>query len=1002
MNFSRPLPKRSPVTAVLGPTNTGKTHLAVERMLAHAGGMIGLPLRLLAREVYDRVRLRAGDHAVALMTGEEKIVPANPRYWICTVEAMPQDLRVPFLAIDEVQLAGDFERGHIFTDRILHMRGLEETMLLGSGTMRPLLEKLLPGTHFVSRPRLSKLTYAGSKKLSRLPRRTAIVAFTAEMVYTVAELIRRQQGGAAVVLGALSPRTRNAQVALFESGEVDYLVATDAIGMGLNMDVDHVAFAATRKFDGFQFRNLTPAELGQVAGRAGRHLNDGTFGVTGEAEGFDAETVDRLENHNFDSLRMAQWRNRDLHYRSLDTLRKSLGYLPNEEGLTRGQPTADIEALEAVCRDPLLVDMVSGDKDVRRAWEVCQIPDYRNISPAEHAHLVGKVLQFLKSRPGHIPEDWFSQQLAHCENLEGNIDTLSQRISHVRTWTFIANRGDWLEAPLYWQGRAREIEDRLSDALHEKITQRFIDRRSSVLMRRLAKRESLMSSVEDDGAISVEGEVIGRIVGLSFVPGEALAGDESKLLKAAAVQVLVTEVAARATTLSLTSDTDLKLSRTGEITWQKNVIGRVLPGDARFKPRAEVVADDILAPALKDEVRTRLQKFVDRTISMHLEALVKLDESEGLEGAVRGIAYRISENFGVLSRDDVAAEVKALSQEDRAKLRGFGVRFGAINLFLPALLKPAPTDLRLLLWWLEGTKAGRLSGDLPALPPNGLTSFVADPAMPEGFYRVAGYRLCGARAVRVDMLERLADMIRDRLFWKPRIPEEQRPAGSMAGGGFGVVPDMMSVVGCSGADFEGILESMGYRGQKKRVPKPVVASKVETVVEAGVEAPVVAVDVPFEVAETVVEAVETSVEVAEPAVEASAEAVVDAAPVAAVAAEEIEVTIWWPKDMGPFKVRPPRPEKRVFKPQGEQVAGEPGTERPRGKRHFDKNRKDGDRKPREDGKPQGDRSKYKGNRNKPRNEPPREAKPSYEKPMDPNSPFAVLSALKAAMVKNDS
>jgi ATP-dependent RNA helicase SUPV3L1/SUV3 len=511
-------------------------------------------------------------------------------------------------------------------------------------------------------------------------------------------------------------------------------------------------------------------------------------------------------------------------------------------------------------------------------------------------------------------------------------------------------------------------------------------------MRRLAKRESLMSSVEDDGAISVEGEVIGRISGLSFVPGEALAGDESKLLKAAAVQVLVTEVAARATTLSLTSDTDLKLSRTGEITWQKNVIGRVLAGDARFKPRAEVVADDILAPALKDEVRARLQKFVDRTLSMHLEALLKLDESEGLEGAVRGIAFRISENFGVLSRDDVAAEVKALSQEDRAKLRGFGVRFGAINLFLPALLKPAPTDLRLLLWWLEGVKAGRLSGDIPALPPNGLTSFVADPSMPEGFYRVAGYRLSGARAVRVDMLERLADMIRDRLFWKPRIPEEQRPAGSISGGGFGVVPDMMSVVGCSGTDFEGILESMGYRGQKKRVPKPVHAAKVEAaevlVAEAGVDA-----------IETVVDATPVEVTVAEPIAEPVVETVsTETAPVEAVVAEDIEVTIWWPKDMGPFKVRPPRAEKRVFKPQaGEQAVGEPGAERPKGKRHFNK-----DRKPRDEGKPQGDRSKYKGDRNKPRNDTPREAKPRYEKPMDPNSPFAVLSALKAAMVKSDS
>ncbi len=980
MNFSRPFSKRLPVTAVLGPTNTGKTHLAVERMLAHAGGMIGLPLRLLAREIYDRVRLRAGDHAVALVTGEEKIIPANPRYWVATVEAMPPDLRVPFLAIDEVQLAGDFERGHIFTDRLLHMRGLEETMLLGSGTMRPLLEKLLPGTTFVSRPRLSKLVYAGPKKLSRLPRRSAIVAFSAEMVYTVAELIRRQRGGAAVVLGALSPRTRNAQVALFESGDVDYLVATDAIGMGLNMDVDHVAFASTRKFDGFQYRSLTPAELGQVAGRAGRHLNDGSFGVTGEAEGFDNETIDRLENHNFDSLRVAQWRNRDLDFRTLDTLRKSLGHLPQEDGLTRAQATADIGALESVCRDPVLSETVHGDADVRRAWEVCQIPDYRNISPAEHAHLVGRVLQFLQGRSGHIPEDWFSQQLSHCENMEGGIDTLSQRISHVRTWTFIANRADWLEAPLYWQGRARDIEDRLSDALHDKITQRFIDRRTSVLMRRLAKRESLMSSVEEDGAISVEGEIIGRIAGLSFVPGEALAGDESKLLKAAAVQALVTEVAARATTLSLTSDTDLKLTRTGEITWQKNVIGRVHAGDARFKPRAEVVADDILAPALRDEVRQRLQKFVERTINMHLEALVKLEEAEGLEGAVRGIAYRVAESFGVLPRDDVAAEVKALSQDDRAKLRGFGLRFGAINLFTPALLKPAPTDYRLLLWWLENLKQGKVTGELPALPPNGLTSFVADPAMPDGFYRVAGYRLSGTRAVRVDMLERLADLIRDRLFWKPRIPEEQRPAGSMEGGGFTVVPDMMSVVGCSGTDFEGILESMSYRGQKRRVPKPAVAPKPEAAVEA----------VPVS-ANVTAEAVVADAPVAEPAEQtAVVETLPEPLPVAVetAAPEDMEITVWWPKDMGPFKTRPPRPEKHhhkreARKPEGEQRQDK-SHDRPhgKGKKHHEGRKGEGKRQ-------RDDKPKF-------------EPRPKREKPMDPNSPFAVLGALKAAMAKTDS
>ncbi len=959
-------PPASPVTAVLGPTNTGKTHLAVERMLAHAGGMIGLPLRLLAREIYDRVRLKAGDHAVALITGEEKIIPAQPRYWVCTVEAMPPDLRVPFLAIDEVQLAGDLERGHIFTDRILNRRGLEETMLLGSGTMRPILEKLIPGTTFISRPRFSKLTYAGPRKLSRLPRRSAIVAFTAEMVYTVAEMIRRQRGGAAVVMGALSPRTRNAQVALYQSGEVDYLVATDAIGMGLNMDVDHVAFASTRKFDGFQYRQLNPSELGQIAGRAGRYMNDGTFGVTAEADAFEPEIIDRLENHNFESLRVLQWRNRELDYRSLDGLRKSLGYLPNRDGLTRAQPNPDIEALEAVCRDPNTNDLPRSAFEVERAWEVCQIPDYRNISPAEHVHLVSRVLGFLHTRKGVIDEDWFSKQLAFCENLEGNIDSLSQRISHVRTWTFIANRADWLEAPIYWQARAREIEDRLSDVLHEKLTQRFIDRRTSVLMRRLAKKEGLMSSVEEDGAISVEGEVIGRIMGLSFIAGEALDGGETKLLKQAAVQALTTEVTARAISLATTADTELRLSRQGDIVWQAQPIGKLHAGDARFKPRVEVIADDLLAPALREDVRQRLQKFVDRTISAAIEPLLKLEEAEGLENTTRGLAYRLAENFGVLPREDVTAEVKALTQEDRAKLRGFGVRFGAHTVFLPALLKPAPTEIRMLLWWLEQLKATTVSGLVPTLPPNGLTSMTADTAMPQGFYRMGGYRMSGKRAVRVDMLERLADMIRDRLFWKPRIPEEVRPVGSFEGGGFSVIPDMMSVVGCSGEDFQDILTSLGYRSQIRQVAKPVqVAQPKPEAVESNPQ--------PVESTPDVLAADDSNPEVVALAVEETIALEVPAP-------EMLDVTVWWPKDMGPFKIRPPRPDKPKF-------------EKPKfAKPDFAKQDNDNAKR---DGKP------FKKRFEKPERQAPPERPKRPEKPMDPNSPFAALAALKASMGKGN-
>ena len=828
------MPPAMNVTAVLGPTNTGKTHLAVERMLAHGGGMIGLPLRLLAREIYDRVRQRAGDANVALITGEEKIIPASPRYWVSTVEAMPDDVTVPFLAIDEVQLCADFERGHIFTDRVLNRRGREETMLLGAATMRPILEKLLPGTSFVSRPRFSRLTYSGQKKITRLPGRSAIVAFSAEMVYSVAELIRRQRGGAAVVLGALSPRTRNAQVALYQSGDVDYIVATDAIGMGLNMDVDHVAFASTRKFDGFQYRQLTPGELGQVAGRAGRYMNDGTFGVTAEAEPFDNEVIERLEGHNFDSVRMLQWRNRDLDFASLDRLRRSLAALPRIEGLTRAQASADVTALEAIARDPEAADLAKGPTDVERLWGVCQIPDYRNISNSEHASIIGRIFQFLQTGKGYIDEDWFARQLGHCDNSGGDLDTISNRISHIRTWTFVANRADWLKAPLYWQARAREIEDRLSDALHERLTQRFIDRRTSVLMKRLAQKEELMSTVEEDGAIHVEGEYVGRIRGFHFLADGSGEGAEARALKAAALSAVAAEILARAKAVAASPDTSLKLTRDGQIIWNAAAIGKLEAGAGLLKPRAVVLAGDQLSGADREEVQARLQKFVERQVAATLEPLVKLEEGEGLEGIARGLAFRLSETLGVLPRDQVSEEIKALPQDDRAKLRALGARFGAFHVFVPTMLKPAATELRLVLWALQLQKDGKLDlANLPPPPGQGLTSALFDRSTPRGFYGICGYRICGNRVVRIDMLERLADLIRDRVFWRPRFPEEARPAGSLEGGGFAIVPDMMSLVGCSGEDFVGILKSLDFRVQKKKIKRPVAPIPVTEAVPAA-------------------------------------------------------------------------------------------------------------------------------------------------------------------------
>ncbi len=537
------------VTAVLGPTNTGKTFLAIERMLGHSSGMIGLPLRLLAREVYNKVADRVGADAVALITGEEKIKPPNARYWVSTVEAMPRDLDVAFLAVDEIQLGADFERGHVFTDRMLNRRAREETLVLGAATARPLIEKLLPGAHIVSRPRLSQLSFAGDRKIDRLPRRSAIVAFSADEVYAIAELIRRQRGGAAVVLGALCPRTRNAQVALYQSGDVDYLIATDAIGMGLNLDVDHVAFASDRKFDGYQFRRLNPAELAQIAGRAGRASRDGTFGTTGRCTPFETELAQALESHSFEPLKLMQWRNSDLDFASIGALQASLAATPTEPGLTRAPVAEDILVLEHAARDDHVRERARSRDMVERLWEVCQVPDYRKIAPATHAELAVTLYGFL-TREGKIPNDWFAGQIAQADRTDGDIDTLSNRIAHVRTWTFVANRPDWLADPDHWQGVTRAVEDKLSDALHERLTERFVDRRTSVLMRRLRENTMLETEISKTGEVVVEGHVIGRLDGFVFAADQSAGGSDAKALQGAAQKALAGEIEARAARLA--------------------------------------------------------------------------------------------------------------------------------------------------------------------------------------------------------------------------------------------------------------------------------------------------------------------------------------------------------------------------------------------------------------------------------------------------------------------
>ena len=631
----------SRLVAVLGPTNTGKTHLAVERMLGHASGMIGLPLRLLAREIYDRVVKARGARSVALITGEEKIIPPRPQYFVCTVEAMPLNREVDFLAVDEIQLCADPERGHVFTHRLLHARGRQETMLMGAGTMAPLIRRVAPDAEIISRERFSQLTYAGSKKLTRLPRRSAIVAFSAEAVYAIAELIRRQRGGAAVVMGSLSPRTRNAQVALFQSGEVDFLVATDAIGMGLNMEVDHVAFAGLRKFDGRRTRWLHAQEIGQIGGRAGRFRTDGTFGVTGDCPEMDADLVSAVENHVFDPVIAAEWRNSRLDFDSLADLARSLAAPPPAYGLKLSEPALDEITLRQLAGDEAIARRARDRSNLIRLWEVCQTPDFRKTTLEEHARFVRTVFNHLTERDRRLPEDWIDSQFHGLDRVDGDIDALSARLASVRTLAYVANRGDWLRDPAHWQGRTHGLEDRLSDTLHERLMQRFIDRRTSALMRGLSLRDTLLAGVAADGEVTVEGQFVGRLRGAHFEPAKGATALENRALRAAAERAVAPEIARRLGALAAEPDTAFALLPTGQVLWRGEAAGQ-LTGGGPFSPRVRLLGE-LGADTARERATRRLEAFLAAEASRRLRRLrdLKTAVAEGrIKGLARGLAYR--------------------------------------------------------------------------------------------------------------------------------------------------------------------------------------------------------------------------------------------------------------------------------------------------------------------------------------------------------------------------
>ncbi|MEM6384856.1 MAG: helicase-related protein [Pseudomonadota bacterium] len=880
------------VTAVLGPTNTGKTHYAIERMLGHRTGIIGLPLRLLAREVYDRIVAARGPSVVALVTGEERIVPARTQYWVCTTEAMPEGMGADFLAVDEIQLCADPERGHVFTDRLLRARGLHETIFMGSDTMRGVIKALVPGIQFQRRERFSTLSYSGSKKISRMTPRAALVGFSVDNVYAIAELLRRQKGGAAVVMGALSPRTRNAQVDMYQNGDVDYLVATDAIGMGLNLDITHVAFSGLRKFDGRRMRDLQPNELAQIAGRAGRFQTDGTFGVTGEAPPLEDRVVEAITSHSFTPLKKLQWRNSNLEFGTIDRLIASLEAAPTLEHVVRAREADDLTALKTLGEDVETRARASDGASVKLLWEVCRIPDFRGISHQEHASLLTAIYGFLHEH-GEVPEDWLARQIKRIDRTDGDIDTLSKRLAFVRTWTYVAQRKGWTRDEDHWRGAARDVEDRLSDALHEALTQRFVDRRTSVLLRRLKQKEALVAEVNDKGEVTVEGQFVGRLEGFRFHQDASATGDEAKTLKSAAATALQPEFHLRADRFYNAPDTEMDFTEQGGLMWGEHAIGKLVAGDDPLKPRVSPFVDEEAGAEVIEKVQRRLQHFIDRKIASLFEPLMEIQKDETLTGMARGFGFRMVESMGIIDRRDVAQDVKNLDQDARGLLRKHGIRFGQFTIFMQALLKPAPTRLRLVLWSLANG-----ADEFPESPPPGLVTIPHIKEIPPNIYIMSGYKPAGDRAIRIDMLERLADLLRS---------EDSR-------GGFEANPDMLSITGMTLEQFSNLMAGLGYKAERGEREKPTPA-------EPAVAAPDVAT--PDEDAEKPTNPIPEDISATAPVPdEASAEE------------DRMEVfyTFTWGGNRGGNQ------EQRRGKPQGKREGG-----KPKGK---GKPRRDGGNKPR--------------------------------------------------------
>ena len=783
---------KNKITAVLGPTNTGKTHLAIETMLSFESGMIGFPLRLLAREVYDKVIKKISLDKVALITGEEKIIPSNAKYFLCTVESMPIDKHLEFVGVDEIQMCSDHERGHIFTDRLLNMRGEKLTMLMGSSTIKNIISKLDGDIEFINRERLSKLTYAGHKKISRIDRKTAIIAFSAEEVYAIAELIRRQKGGAAIVMGSLSPKTRNAQVELYQSGDVDFLVATDAIGMGINMDLDFVYFSNVKKFDGKKLRRLNLSEIGQIAGRAGRYLNDGSFGITGDCKEISPEEVELLENHKFEEIRTLFWRNSNLNFNNPISLIKSLEEKPQVEWLRKIHECEDEKALKYFLKDQKILDREFDKKTLMLLWECCQIPDFVKKTYGNHFEVIGNVFKFLTSKKGLISEDYMRLQLMKLDKLDGNVDSLSNRIANVRTWSYVSNKNNWVENQSYWIEKTKHLEDRLSDRLHEELTKTFIDKRASVLARGLKQDMEFKTEILQNNDVKIDDQFIGKIKGLKLeldLKKGALETD-IKSLKKAARQTIGPELEKRVQSII---DTGLiSLNEDFKIYWNDFPIAKLTTGNDYLNPNFDLIVDDIIEQNTKQKLNDYVNKWIHSKINNVLKSLIDLKNIKENNSSIKALAYQLYENNGVLKRDQVSEYLKNLEQNERKILRDLGVKFGRYHVFLYQLIKPEAVSLRTLLWKNFYQKFHNLK------PPTFGLNFLDDKEIKnKNFMLLCGFERFDNFFVRIDILERLFVLIIN--------------SSSKENSEIKLVPEMLNLLGCSKDNFKKLLQKMNYK-----------------------------------------------------------------------------------------------------------------------------------------------------------------------------------------------